>query len=316
MTHLRTSEHNQAPDLHAEGFVETPDGFDIRYAVFRTSRSRTNGTVVLLHGRNEIVEKYFETISDLTDAGLDVLTFDWRGQGGSTRFFPLRPEPGYVDTFDQYAVDLDAVFSEVVLPDCRPPFFILAHSTGALIALYSAPVMVNRVRRMVLASPFLGLPVPAYQASLSYAASAFMRFLGLGNVYVAGGPPERFRKPFEANRVTSDPERYARNQELVARYPALALGGPAAAWTAAVLEAMDRVNESEHMARTTIPTLIVVAGADNVVSNPAIERHAAKLRSASVLTIDGARHEIMQEADRYRDQFLAAFLAFVPGSGD
>ena len=32
------------------------------------------------------------------------------------------------------------------------------------------------------------------------------------------------------------------------------------------------------------------------------------------MTIDGARHEILQEADRYREQFLAAFDAFVPGT--
>ena len=36
--------------------------------------------------------------------------------------------------------------------------------------------------------------------------------------------------------------------------------------------------------------------------------------SASLLTIDGARHEILQEADIYREQLLAAFDAFVPGS--
>jgi lysophospholipase len=38
------------------------------------------------------------------------------------------------------------------------------------------------------------------------------------------------------------------------------------------------------------------------------------LRLSSLLTIDGARHEILQEADFYREQFLAAFDAFVPGN--
>ena len=33
-----------------------------------------------------------------------------------------------------------------------------------------------------------------------------------------------------------------------------------------------------------------------------------------VLTIDGARHELLQERDRYREQLLAAFDAFVPGT--
>ena len=38
------------------------------------------------------------------------------------------------------------------------------------------------------------------------------------------------------------------------------------------------------------------------------------LRGGSVLMIDGARHEILQEADVYREQLLAAFDAYVPGS--
>ena len=32
--------------------------------------------------------------------------------------------------------------------------------------------------------------------------------------------------------------------------------------------------------------------------------------------IDGARHEILQEADIYREQLLAAFDAFIPGTDD
>jgi lysophospholipase len=32
-----------------------------------------------------------------------------------------------------------------------------------------------------------------------------------------------------------------------------------------------------------------------------------------VLTIDGARHELLHERDLYREQFLAALDAFVPG---
>ena len=69
------------------------------------------------------------------------------------------------------------------------------------------------------------------------------------------------------------------------------------------------------MARIRIPSLIIAAGADEVVSTPAIEDYARGLRSGTALTIGGARHEILQEADIYREQFLAAFDAFIPGTG-
>ncbi|TGT54009.1 alpha/beta hydrolase, partial [Mesorhizobium sp. M2E.F.Ca.ET.166.01.1.1] len=65
-----------------------------------------------------------------------------------------------------------------------------------------------------------------------------------------------------------------------------------------------------------IPLLIVAAGADRVVSTRAGEAYGRQLRLGSLLMIDGAQHEILQEADLYREQFLAAFDAFIPGTGD
>ncbi|MDO8401341.1 MAG: hypothetical protein Q7T45_26395, partial [Bradyrhizobium sp.] len=55
------------------------------------------------------------------------------------------------------------------------------------------------------------------------------------------------------------------------------------------------------------------AGADTVVSAAAVKDFAARLPAGSHLAIEGARHEILQEADLYRAQFWAAFDAFVPG---
>ena len=59
---------------------------------------------------------------------------------------------------------------------------------------------------------------------------------------------------------------------------------------------------------------LVAAGQDQVVSTPAIGQFAVRLRAGSHLVIPGARHEILMEQDRYREQFWAAFDAFVPGT--
>ena len=70
------------------------------------------------------------------------------------------------------------------------------------------------------------------------------------------------------------------------------------------------------MARIQVPLLIIAAGADQVVSTKAVEAYARSLRLGSLLMIDGSKHEILQEVDLYREQFLAAFDAFIPGSDD
>jgi lysophospholipase len=82
----------------------------------------------------------------------------------------------------------------------------------------------------------------------------------------------------------------------------------------AVCNAADRVQEPDFMSRLQVPTLFVAAGADKVVQTQVIEGYAMRLRAGSLVTIDGARHEILQEADFYREQFFAAFDAFIPGS--
>jgi len=61
---------------------------------------------------------------------------------------------------------------------------------------------------------------------------------------------------------------------------------------------------------------MIAAGADRVVSTKAVEAYTRHLRLGSLLMIDGARHEILQEQDIYREQLLAAFDAFIPGTDD
>ena len=43
------------------------------------------GTVVVLGGRAEFIEKYFEVIGELLARDFAVAALDWRGQGGSAR---------------------------------------------------------------------------------------------------------------------------------------------------------------------------------------------------------------------------------------
>lgn len=289
------------------------DGKQLRYAITPANMHPSRGTVIILHGRSECIEKYFETIADIAARGFTVATFDWRGQGASSRL--LRDTArGHIKSFDHYVADFEQLFQTVLLPDCRGPFYILAHSTGALIALLAAPALSNRIRRMVLTSPLLDIPGARTAKTTASVVANSLRWSGLGRTYMLGGP--YLAKPFERNLVTSDPVRYQRQDEVLTQAPELTLGGPTASWVVAAAKAIKRVNRPDFIEKIRVPMLIVAAGADTIVSTPAIERYALQLRNTTLLTIDGAKHEILQEKDFYREQFLAAFDAFVPGMGD
>jgi len=108
--------------------------------------------------------------------------------------------------------------------------------------------------------------------------------------------------------------RYARTGAIIDADPALGLGSPTISWIGAAYRAMVDFADPAFAARIRQPLLIIAAGQDVIVSTPAIEQFAIRLRAGAHLIIPGARHEIMMEQDRYRGQFWAAFDAFVPGS--
>lgn len=303
---------NPVPERAHAGFFVGDRSRKIRYAVFGATGRPLKGTVVILTGRNECIEKYYETVRDLSRRGFGTAIFDWRGQGGSQR---LRKDPhrGYVERFSSYVHDIDRFFAEIVLPDCRGPYYVLGHSTGGLAALMAVPLLVNRVRRMVLSAPFLTLDNLPFSVSNSRRLAGFIKMIGLGWMYLSGGPWRP--TPFEENVVTSDPVRYRRNVAMYEQHPELATGGPTIAWAHAVATASETIHDPDFCAKVQIPILFVAAGADTVVSTRAIERYVRRIRSGSIVTIDGAQHEILQERDYFREQFFAAFDAFIPGSG-
>lgn len=299
------------PALRDCGYLPVGRGQRIRFARFAAGTEQPRrGTILLLSGRNEMIEKAFETIIDFAAMGFETVTFDWRGQGGSSRLLRNRNK-GYLDSFDTWQDDIETVLKQVVLPDCRAPYYLVAHSSGSLAALYAGPALSTRISRMVLLSPFVGFgPLPLSPGWIRTLAR-WMVVLGLGSQKLWGRRNPDEAGAFAGNALTSDEERFRRNQQLVSKRLDLALGGPTAAWVDAAARAMDRVNRPSHYARIKTPTLIIAAGADTVVSAPAGARLGKAMHAASALTIDGARHELLQEADIFREQALAAIDAFL-----
>jgi lysophospholipase len=311
---LFATDSNPVPRGAITGAIKAPDGVELRYARWRPTGRNALGTVCLFHGRSECIEKYFETVNDLRRRGFAVATFDWRGQGASQRLL-RSPRKGHIDSFAAYDRDLETFMQQVALPDCPPPHYALAHSTGGLICLRGVHSGRVRFTRMVLSAPLLGLPPGRLSQKNAYRMAALFTALGFGEMQVSekyATPIERM--PFEGNDLSSDPARYARNAEIVRSAPQLAIGPPTYAWLYAACRAIAEASDPDFGPSIKVPILIVAAALDRVVSVKAIEQLAGELRAGSHLVIAGAQHEILQERDFIREQFWAAFDAFVPGS--
>src|SRR5437762_3647403 len=258
---------NPVPEDVVSGTLKTPDGVSLRYARWAPPAGR-KGTVCLFQGRAEFIEKYFETVRDLRARGFAVATLDWRGQGLSQRALS-NPRKGYVRDFADYGVDLEAFVREIVLPDCPPPVFALAHSMGATVLLRAAYQGHRWFDRMVLLAPMVALP-GMRRTMATRAAVKIMRLLGLGGSYVPGGDATvMMRRPFIGNLLTSDPVRYARNVAVVEAEPALATAWPTVRWADAAFRVMREFANPGYPAKIRQPMLVVAAGYDGIVSSPA-----------------------------------------------
>lgn len=304
---------NPIPEGAVDGFIEASDGTRLRFARWPAGEGAGKGTVCIFPGRAEMIEKYFEVVSELRARGFAVAALDWRGQGGSARALS-DPRKGHVGDFAEYQHDLEAFMNQVVLQECPAPYFALAHSMGGANILRSLHEERQWFECVVLCAPMVDLRIKRYR-KLSRLFTRFMAAIGLGARYIPGGSAVAVtNRAFAGNPVSSDPVRYARIASIIEAEPSLGLGSPTLSWIAASFRQVDEFAGAEYAAKLGQKILILGAGEDRLVSTAAAAAFAKGLRAGKIIVIPGSRHEIMIERDSIRSQFWAAFDAFVPGA--
>ncbi|WP_181703037.1 alpha/beta fold hydrolase [Chthonobacter albigriseus] len=291
------------------------DGVALRAARFPVLSGPAKGTVCLFQGRGEQIEKYFHVVEKLRARGFAVATLDWRGQGGSQRLLP-HARKGHVPDFRHYERDLTAFRRQLVLPDCPPPYYGLAHSMGGTVLLEASPRLPPWMRRLVLSAPFLDFAPPLRRKPIRR-LSALLCMVGLGRAMIPGATKKlAVVRDFEDNPLTSDARLFAMMMTVTGKRPDLGIGPPTNRWIHAAAKAIDRMEAAHFPGTVPLPVMIINPGQDQLVSPYANETMARRLRSCAYVYVPGARHEIMMERPIYQDQFWAAFDAFVPGSDE
>ncbi|WP_375460331.1 alpha/beta fold hydrolase [uncultured Enterovirga sp.] len=290
--------------------VRTRDGVSLRVASWAAPAGPDRGTVIILQGRAEFIEKYFEVVGELRARGFAVVAFDWRGQGGSDRALPDRHR-GHVRHFEDFRLDFEAVRQSCAPGAAAGPVYGLAHSMGGCIALIGAQEGWLAVDRLVATSPMIRLSL-VRRPRLARALARILAGIGFGTLFVPGGPARSISTlPFEGNRLCTDRGRYERNALVATALGWCAIGAPTVGWYLAANEAMDRISAPGVAASIQMPVLVVAGGDDPICSTPAIERFARELPNGTLVTVLGSRHESLMETDSLRAAFWRAFDAFM-----
>ncbi len=298
---------NGLPEGLVATLVTAKDGRKLRaaYAVPNSPK----GTVVLVCGRGDFIERWFETIADFVRRGFAVATFDFRGQGGSERAYEDRYRDG-IKTFSEYDDDFTSFMMQVVLPDCPPPFYAIGHSTGGLVLL-RALTKRTWFERAVLSAPLIGVDTGFWPLPVVRLLCAVAPKVGLGRLFLPGQSKRPIApQNFPGNNLTSDQRRFHQATTTLAQQPDLGVGGPTFSWLNAALHALRQMNAFGKSMVFRSPILIVAAGRDRIVDNEATRRFCAAATGVSLAVIPEARHEILFERDSIREQFFAAFEAF------
>ena len=293
--------------FHAE-LAEAPPGATCVWLQAGSARIRVawwkagdRGTVLLLPGRTECIEKYGRAAGDLVARGFSVITLDWRGQGLADRALPDRAT-GHVGDFSEYQQDLDMLLEEAARAGLPQPYVMVAHSMGGCIGLRGL-MRGLPVKAAVFSAPMWGIAMAAWLRPVAAFLGTLAGPLGLVNRYAPSTSAETYllQVPFEGNVLTTDRAMWDYMRRQVAEVPDLALGGPSIGWLKAALHECAALSV---LPAPKVPAICVLGTAEKVVDVPPVHLRMAGWANGQLDLYPGAEHEIMMETPAVRARFF------------
>ncbi|MFV3074288.1 alpha/beta fold hydrolase [Niveispirillum fermenti] len=294
--------------------MERPDGAFLRLSRWNPASPAPPpdaATLLILPGRAEYVEKYAELAGDFTRRGLHVVAMDWRGQGGASRLLPDQ-SMGHVESFDIFLDDMAAALPRL-LDGTAGPALALGHSMGGHILLRFVAERTHPFHGIIASAPMLGInTAPLPEGAARQLARLAVR-MGHGQRYALGQLPFAADPPpaFAGNRLTSDPDRFARNHRFCLEDPALALGGASWGWLDAALASIRHYFDQDRLEQVDLPILLLSGRADRIVRTDRHDLAARRLPRCTLASFPEGRHELLMEADPIRNRVLAAIDDFL-----
>jgi lysophospholipase len=291
------------PDGGSAYWLTTTDGLRIRAGVWphNNQTEKTKGTVFILPGRTECVEKYGRAATDLAARGYASLAIDWRGQGIADRMLADR-SIGHVEHFDDYQLDLAAVLNMARDLDLPKPWFMIGHSMGGAIGL-RALIEGAPFEAASFSAPMWGIGLTATQKAMVQFLAPVLSLLNMDRKRAPGTKSETYMmvQNFEGNTLTRDADMYAYMRAQVAAEPDLGLGGPSTRW---VCESIAENSDIEALDSPDVPVLCFLGLDEAIVNTDAVRARMARWPRGELVEVPKAQHEIPMEVPQTRKTFF------------
>ncbi|MFT3688767.1 alpha/beta fold hydrolase [Paenirhodobacter sp.] len=285
-------------------WIHAADGLRLRMAHW----PGTGGTVFVLPGRTEYIEKYGLAAGDLTARGYGVVALDWRGQGLSDHLHP-DPARGHIRRFAEFQLDLDALL--IAAQGLPKPWFALAHSMGGAILLRRL-MDPHPFAAVAFTAPMWGIHLPGWFRPLAMGLARTLKGRRIAERYLPGSGPTGYvpGTAFQGNLLTPDPAMWGYLLEQMAAEPGFVLGGPSLNWAA---ESLLECRALAALPAPDLPCLTALGSEEQVVDPQAIRARMAAWPKGRLMDFPGERHEVMMGTTRAAF-FDAADALFRSGS--
>jgi alpha-beta hydrolase superfamily lysophospholipase len=264
-----------APDLET---TLQRDGLDFHVEHYRAA-GEARLVLIAVHGYSAHCGIYRHVGRALAARGIAVTQFDGRGHGRSGG------RRGHIEKFSDYCDDLGMVVDWARTQNPGVPWALMGHSLGGAIAATfvldaNTPKKSENPSRLVLLAPWLKLKVNVPAAKRMAA-----------NVMAKIAPTFSNWNGLEGKKIT-------RNPAAVAGFDVdpLIFHSATAGWFMATLRAQASLRT--HAQDLKVPTLMLLAGGDQIVSNDTNLAFAKGAGDAvTVKTYDGLFHELLIEPE-------------------
>ena len=278
------------PTKAAAYWIETIDKVKIRAAHWPSNNSK--GTIFLLPGRTEYIEKYGGIAANFSKLGYNLLVVDWRGQGLADRLSSDR-NLGHVDHFSDYQKDIDGLISLAKFLSLPKPWFIIAHSMGGCIALRT---LLTRTyfKAVTFSGPMWGIKIAIpLQTFTKYFAKA-STVLGISHLYAPTTSRHCYCVVglFKNNSLTNCKASWLHMQNQLLEKPSLQLGGPSMKWLDTAFQEMDQLFR-EVSPKTKC--LCFMGEKETVVSQSRIRHRMKNWPDGELVTLHKGKHEVLME---------------------
>src|SRR5215471_9637987 len=273
--------------------VKGESGLSIFFRSLRP-KEKPRAVVIIVPGFNAHSGYYAWVAEQLVAKGLAVYAVDLRGRGSSDG------ERFYVENFEDYASDVEAVIKVARSRESSVPFFLLGHSAGGVVSCLYTLDHQAELAGLICESFAHELPAPHFALAV---------FKGLGHLaphaHILHLPNERFSR---------DPKAVAAMNE----DPLISHETQPTRTMAALVRADERLKK--EFPSITLPVLILHGTADKN-TNPAGSQHFYDRVGSVDKTLklyEGAFHDLLNDSDKaqvmqdIQDWINAELIAILP----